>query len=73
MLPEIPARLTRAQACDFLNQHGFPIKPRYFEKLACTGAGPRVDGRFGARTMYRPEDIISWAESRFRPADIKAA
>jgi hypothetical protein len=73
MNPESPTRLTRQQACEYLNRGGYPIKPRYFEKLACAGSGPRVDGFFGARAMYLPEDLIEWAESRYRPADPKAA
>jgi hypothetical protein len=62
---ESAPRLTRKQAVRFLNERGYPIAQRYFEKLSCPsgGQGPRVDARFGHRTLYRIEDLIHWAEN----------
>ena len=68
-------RLTRTQAVEWLNSHGYPIAQRYFEKLAVPsgGQGPRVDCRFGGRALYLPEDLLAWAQSRCKPGDPKAA
>jgi hypothetical protein len=64
-----PARLTRKQSAQFLTERGFPISQRYLEKLSVpsTGQGPRVDAWFGGRALYKPDDLISWAESRCKP------
>jgi len=69
-----PARLTRQQAARFLTESGFPISQRYLEKLSVpsTGQGPRVDAWFGARALYLPTDLISWAQSRCRPGQSAA-
>jgi hypothetical protein len=68
-MSETPARLTRQQAVEFLNSHGFPIKPRYFEKLCVPsgGVGPRIDAWFGNRALYLPDDLMAWAQGRCRP------
>jgi hypothetical protein len=62
-------RLTRKQSAQFLTERGFPISQRYLEKLCVPsgGHGPRVDAWFGGRALYRPDDLISWAESRCKP------
>ena len=62
-------RLTRKQSAQFLTAHGFPIERRHFEKLCCPGSakGPRVDLWFGGRALYRPEDLLVWAENRSLP------
>jgi hypothetical protein len=64
-------RLTRRQSAQFLTAQGFPIEPRHFEKLCCPGSakGPRVDLWFGGRALYRPEDLLAWAEGRSLPGD----
>jgi hypothetical protein len=71
----ILVRLTRQQAAKFLTERGFPIKERYFEKLSCPsgGQGPRVDLWFGGRALYKPEDLLAWAERRAKPGDQRAA
>ena len=75
MSDTFPVRLTRAQAAQFLTERGFPIKERYFEKLSCPsgGQGPKIDLWFGGRALYRPQDLIAWAESRAKPGDQSAA
>jgi hypothetical protein len=72
---ELPARLTRAQAAQFLTARGYKISKRYLEKLSCPsgGQGPRVDIWFGGRALYKPEDLLRWAEARCKPGDPVAA
>jgi hypothetical protein len=69
------SRLTRVQAVHFLNEHGWPISQRYFEKLACPsgGQGPKIDRWFGGRALYVPDDLIAWAEARSKPGSDAAA
>jgi hypothetical protein len=66
---QVSIRLTRSQAAEWLNAHGYPIKHTYFELLCSpkVGQGPRIAGRFGQRVLYRPEDLAAWAEARFKP------
>jgi hypothetical protein len=70
-----PPRLTREQAAEFLTGEGFPITRRYLAKLSIpsSGQGPRVDLWFGGRALYRPEDLIAWAESRACPGSPQKA
>jgi hypothetical protein len=66
---DIPARLTRRQAAQYLAANGYPITERYFEKLCVPGSdlGPKIDCWFGNRALYLPADLISWAQARCRP------
>jgi hypothetical protein len=61
-------RLTRHQACEYLNGKGWPISLGHFNWLCtpCVGKGPRVAGRFGSRVLYTPEDLDAWALARFK-------
>jgi hypothetical protein len=72
---EFPPLLTRAQVPQFLKTRGLPITKRYFEKLSVPSGqgGPRVDRWFGNRALYRPEDVLAWAEARCKPGDPVAA
>jgi hypothetical protein len=74
-LTEFPPLLTRTQVPEFLKARGLPITKRYFEKLSVPsgGQGPRVDRWFGNRALYRPEDVLAWAEARCKPGDPVAA
>jgi hypothetical protein len=69
------SRLTRVQAVHFLNEHGFPISQKYFEKLCVPsgGQGPRIDAWFGGRALYLSEDLLAWAMTRSKPGDPAAA
>ena len=62
---------TRSQFVEWLNENGYPISNRYFEKLCVPsgGEGPRVDKWFGGRALYLESDLRAWAESRCRPGD----
>jgi hypothetical protein len=64
---KMPIKLTRAQACAWLNEHGWPIKHSYFEYLCSPGIGkgPQVAGWFGPRCLYETADLDAWAQSRF--------
>lgn len=57
--------LTRPQAADYLTDHGFPCRPKTLAKHACQGGGPRYI-KYGLRTLYRPEDLLTWAASQSR-------
>lgn len=60
-----PCLLTRREAADHLRALGFPTAPATLAKLACTGGGPTMT-HFGRKPLYRPEDLLAWAESRCR-------
>jgi hypothetical protein len=68
--PEQPEYLTRAELPQFLAAHGFPIAQSTIEKLSMPSrgdnAGPKPAGSWGNRHLYRPEQVLRWARSRFR-------
>lgn len=64
--PEKKLYLTRIEAAAFLAELGFPATRSGLAKVACLGTGPAFR-KFGARTLYDPSDLISWAESRLSP------
>jgi hypothetical protein len=68
-------RLTRQQAVAFLNQNGFPISLSTLERLCMPsrGEGPPVDLVFNGRPLYRPDDVLAWAEARSQPGTKVAA
>ncbi len=55
--------LTRKEAAEFLTERGMPISWRSLGKFATRGGGPtyRI---FGFRALYRPDDLLEWAEGR---------
>lgn len=61
---------TRKQACEIINAWGYPIKPRYLEKLCMQGEGPGSYRIFGRRKLYRDQDLLAWLESRCKPGDV---
>jgi hypothetical protein len=66
-----PPLLTRAQATEFLNEHGYPITKRYFAKLCLPGSSeaPTVKCWWGPFALYEPETLLSWAQQRCRPGN----
>jgi hypothetical protein len=66
-----PSRLTRGQAAEFLKDRGYPISLSTLRKLSMPscGCGPPIDCWFGKRPLYRPNDLIEWAEARCRPGE----
>jgi hypothetical protein len=62
--------LTRAEIPDFLRQHGFPLGRSTIDKLSMPSrgerAGPKPAGIWGNRHLYRPEQVLKWARTRFR-------
>jgi hypothetical protein len=55
--------LNRADAADFLNEHGFPCTKFSLQKYATVGGGP-VYRIFGNRALYMPADLMAWAEAK---------
>lgn len=55
--------LTRPEAAQFLQAHGYPVTRRQLEKLAWSGGGPAYR-RFGRRVLYRPDDLLAWAHGK---------
>jgi hypothetical protein len=62
--------LTRAEIPEFLAQHGYPLGRSTIDKLSMPSrgehAGPKPAGIWGNRHLYRPEQVLLWARSRFR-------
>tara|TARA_R110002074_G_scaffold344229_1_gene514653 strand:- start:186 stop:452 length:267 start_codon:yes stop_codon:yes gene_type:complete len=56
-------RLTRREAADFLDEHGYPTAMATLAKYACQGIGPVFES-FGRRPLYRPRHLLEWAQSR---------
>jgi hypothetical protein len=60
--------LTRREAAEFLTAHGYRISPSQFDKLcqprSKRGQGPKPLGRFGRDFLYRPADLLAWAQAR---------
>lgn len=57
--------LTRKQAAEFLTERGFPVAATTLQKYATIGGGPEYQ-KFGNRSLYKPEKLIKWAESRIQ-------
>jgi hypothetical protein len=57
---------TSWQSADFLTDRGYPIKRRYFGKIAAPGSGigPRPDRKFGGRNLWRGHTLLAWARTR---------
>jgi len=63
-IPESPdALLTRDQAAAALTESGFPVAPKTLAVRASRGDGPPYQ-RFGARALYKWNDVQAWARSR---------
>jgi hypothetical protein len=60
--------LTRRELVDFLKSHGFPISVSTIAKLSMPsrGEGPKAEGCWGGRHLYRPERALAWARARFK-------
>jgi hypothetical protein len=70
MAPSVPAAdssdpdvLTRDRAAEFLRAKGYPITAKRLAKLAHEGGGP-IYRRWGSRVIYKPPDLLTWAEAR---------
>jgi len=58
-----PTVLTRDSAAAYLELRGYPITAKRLSKLAHEGGGPEYR-RWGHRAVYRPADLLTWAEAR---------
>lgn len=70
-MDETGKRYTRRQAAEFLTKNGYPIAFGTFERMSMPsrGQGPKVDGVFNGRFLYRAEDLLGWAKSRSQPGN----
>jgi hypothetical protein len=71
----LPSLLTLRQVTDFLNLKGFPVSYRYLAKLASplerlSSKFPAEDGRFGQHRLYKKDDVLAWAEARYRHNEV---
>lgn len=55
--------LSRCESAEHLVSLGFPTTKKTLDKLATIGGGP-LFRKFGSRVLYRPEDLLVWAQSR---------
>jgi hypothetical protein len=55
--------LTRKQSADFLTERGLPVTSNTLQKLATVGGGPEYS-IFGNRAVYKPDDLLAWAEAK---------
>lgn len=55
--------LTRIQSAEYLTALGFPTTKKTLDKFASIGGGPQFH-KFGARVLYRPVDLLNWANHR---------
>ena len=62
-MTEINLLLDRRAAADFLAERGFPCTPATLATLASRGGGPPFT-KFGPRALYRPRDLIAWAQGK---------
>lgn len=76
---ELPRWLDRRAAADFLTERGFPCAYATLATKGCRGGGPPFV-KFGPRALYRPDDLVAWAEAKISPprrstaeADARAA
>lgn len=60
---QTPTYYTRNEAEAYLLKHGIPCTKKTLAKLACIGGGPTYR-LFGNKALYKPEDLMAWAESR---------
>ena len=54
--------LRRAEAAEFLRQHGYPISKATLNKKATVGGGPSFT-RWSRFPLYDPVDLLAWADS----------
>lgn len=55
--------LTRRAASDYLRSHGFPVAVATLASFVTRGGGPSYH-KFGPRVLYRPGELLEWAETK---------
>ncbi len=66
-LSELPDRLTRAQAAEYLSRrHGIPIKESTLYHRQTEKTGPRIE-YFGRKPLYPVDGLDEWAAAVLRP------
>jgi hypothetical protein len=66
--------LTRKELVEFLREHGYPLSHSTLAKLSMPsrGEGPKPEGCWGGRHLYRPDRVLAWARARFKHVDTAA-
>ena len=64
-------RLSRKEAAKFLAENGYMISIQTLSKFACVGGGPDYE-KWGKFALYKPEELLVWAESRLEPVPSKS-
>ena len=59
-------KLTRRQSAEFLTEAGYPTSIHLLNRLCgpAVNQGPPPAGRWGARDLYAPDQLLAWAERR---------
>lgn len=68
--------LTRAELCEALREHGYPIALASLAKycLPSVNSGPPAETVWGRRPLYRLTKALEWARNRStKPAEQEAA
>lgn len=55
--------LNRVQAAAFLTGRGYKVATATLAKYATVGGGPPFRS-FGRKPLYRPDDLLAWAQGR---------
>jgi hypothetical protein len=73
-MPATDRYLTRKEVVEFLREHGYPVSFSTFTKLSMPsrGEGPKPEGCWGGRHLYRPAHVLAWAKARFKSVDAAA-
>ena len=55
--------LNRAEAAEYLTERGLQVSKNTLQKLVSVGGGPHFM-KFGARAVYLPGDLDTWANAK---------
>ena len=64
--------LSPFQAADFLAQRGLGVARTTLAKLRCLGGGPPFH-RYGRKILYRPDEILEWADQRISQSHLSTS
>jgi hypothetical protein len=71
-MPQTPPRVTRRQAVEVLNEHGFPTSYSTLAKITSPsqleeGLGPPPVAYFGKHPLFDVQQLLAWAEQKLTP------
>jgi hypothetical protein len=64
--------LSRQEAAELLQEHGFPTTPTSLAVKASRGGGPPYH-RFGRQAIYAPSEVLAWAHAKVATAAATAS